>query len=134
MANGGYWHTDAEWQRVEEPLRQLDPTLLEFAEKVALEVTKNQRDWPERSIVWGTSVRRLIQVYLVSPEDLTFNLWLCASQDRGGKRYWKQEASVQDKVVAEFQSSLATLLLEGKAKLEAWSEADLEYATNVAST
>ena len=74
-----------------------------------------------------------MQVYLASAEDLTFNLWFCASQDRGGKRYWKQETPIQGKVIAEFQNSFALLLQEGKAKLEALSEADLEFITNVAS-
>jgi hypothetical protein len=66
MANGSYWHTEAEWQRVEGPLLQLDPTLSEFAESFGLQVTKNHKDWPERSIVWGESIRLHIQVYLAS--------------------------------------------------------------------
>ena len=133
MANGGYWQTEREWQRAEGPLLLLDPTLSEFSERFGLHVTKNQKDWPERSIVWGESIRLHMQVYLASAEDLTFNLWFCASQDRGGKRYWKQETPIQGKVIAEFQNSFALLLQEGKAKLEALSEADLEFITNVAS-
>lgn len=132
MANGGYWRTKAEWQRVEEPLLQLDPSLCEFATQFGLQVTKNHKDWPERSIEWGTRIRLLIQVYLADPENLTFNLWLCASQDRSGKRFWKQETPIQSKPVADFQSTFASLLREGKAKLEGWSEADLEFVTDVA--
>ena len=132
MANGSYWQTKAEWQRVEEPLLRLDSALSEFAAQFGLQLTKNHKDWPERSIEWGTRVRLLIQVYLADAESLTFNLWLCASQDRGGKRFWRQETPIQSKPVSDFQSSFASLLLEGKAKLEGWSEADLEFVTNVA--
>ena len=133
MANGNYWHTEAEWQRVEEPLLLLDPSLTVFAKQFGFEITKNHKDWPSRSVAWGQDIHLLIQLYLENPENLTFNLWLCASQDRDGKRYWKTAMPVQGKVVSEFYSSFASLLTESKVKLEAWSEADLEFATNIDS-
>ena len=131
MGNGNYWLTEAEWQRIEEPLLQLDPAFEEFAKQFDLQIKKKHKGDPSRSVEWGKKIRLLIQVYLENPDNLTFNLWLCASQDREGKRYWKTEMPVQGKVVGEFQTVFASLLNEGKAKLETWSEADLEFVTNV---
>ena len=133
MANGGNWHNRAEWRRVEGPLQQLDPILAQFSKRLGLHVTKNQKDWPERTIVWGQGIQLLIQVYLANPEQLTFNMWLCASQDRDGKRYWKHETLIEGKPVAEFEGSFGSLLDEGRLKLESWSEQQLEYATDVAA-
>ena len=131
MANGGYWASKDEWQRVEAPLLEVDSILNEFASEFGHRVTKNHKDWPERSIEWGVNIRRLVQLYLADEKDLTFNLWLCASQDRDGKRYWKQENLVKGCPIAEFQHHLPSLLREGRAKLEGWNESDLEFATNL---
>jgi len=133
MANGGYWHTDADWRRAEEPLHQLDPALYRFVEKFGWQYSKNAKDWPERSIVYGNGARWLIQVYLVSQEALTFNVWLCASQDRDGKRFWKQETAIEGKAIPKFKQSFEALLNDCKAKLESWSENDLEFVTDVDS-
>ena len=134
LANGGYWQTEADWQRVEAPLRRLDPVLDAFAGEHHLGITRNLKDWPERSVVWGESIRLLIQVYLTDPQQLTFNIWLCASRDRGDKRYWKHEMPVRGLPVEAFENDFASLLREAKAKLESWSEADFEFATPVART
>ncbi len=132
MANGGYWHTKADWQRAEAPLRRLDPVLDAFAGQHRLRITRNLKDWPERSIAWGDSIRLLIQVYLTDPQHLTFNVWLCASHDRGDQRYWKHEMPVRGLPVEAFENDFASLLREAKAKLESWSEADFEFATPLA--
>ena len=131
MANGGYWATEDEWRRVEAPLLEVDPEISQFAKEFGLRVTKNLKDWPERSIVWGSAIRRLIQLYLVDEKQLTFNLWLCASQDRGDERYWKQEKLINAKTVPEFKDSMPGLLREARIKLEAWSESDLVPAAKL---
>jgi len=131
MANGGIWATDAEWRRVEAPLREVDAAIGDFAAEFGLRVTKNQKDWPERSIAWGDAIRRLIHLYLADEKALTFNLWLCAYQDRDGSRYWKREHLINAQPVHEFKDSLAQLLREGREKLEGWSEQDLELGANL---
>ena len=131
MANGGHWATDDEWRRVEAPLLEVDAEIGQFAKEFGLRVTKNLKDWPERSIAWGSAIRRLIQLYLVDEKQLTFNLWLCASQDRGDERYWKHEKLISAKTVSEFKDSLPVLLREARMKLEAWSERDLELAVHL---
>ncbi len=133
MANGGYFD-EQQWQKLEKPLFAIDPIINEFAKTKGLEVTRNQKDWPERSIVWHENdVRCLIQLYLASEELVTYNLWLCASQDRGNGRFWKQESPVKNQPVSEFSSQLAELLGEGREKLLSWSNnpSVMEYATGI---
>lgn len=133
MANGGWYGTQEEWERIESPLLEIDPIIDDFANEIGLCISKNHKDWPERSIEWGKEVRCLIQLYLADEKSLTFNLWLCASQDRGDKRYWKQETPVKEKQVSDFEGNLASLLREGREKLLNWSEnsEQLEFATTL---
>ena len=132
MANGGYFDKE-QWQELEKPLLFVDPIIHEFAVTHGLEVIRNHKGWPERSIVWHNGdVRCLIQLYLASENLLTFNLWLCASQDRGSKRFWKQESPIKSRPIPEFSDQLPGLLQEGWEKLLRWSNdpSDMEYATD----
>ena len=129
MANGGWYGTDEEWERLEKPLLEVDPIMEGLARKFGLAVSRNHKNWPERSIEWEDNVSCLIQLYLVDDKKLTFNLWLCASQDRHGKRYWKQETPVKEKTIDAFKEDLGRLLEEGRRKLLEWSndESLLEF-------
>jgi len=133
MANGGWYGTKEEWERIERPLLEVDSIINNFAREAGLAVTRNYKGWPERSIVWGEDIRCLIQLYLADEKSLTFNLWLCASQDRGRTRYWKQETTVKAKKVSEFKEDLAALLREGREKLVNWSKngEQLKFATTL---
>ena len=53
MANGGWYGTKEEWQRIEKPLLEIDSIVDDFANELSLSVSKNHKDWPERSIEWG---------------------------------------------------------------------------------
>lgn len=133
MANGGYF-SQQQWQRMEMPLLAVDSIISEFAESNGLEVRRNHKNWPGRSMVWkNNNVRCLIQLYLASEDSLTFNLWLCASQDRGRERYWKQESPVKNRPIPEFSEKLSLLLEEGREKLLEWSNDPslMEYATGI---
>ena len=133
MANGGNFNQE-QWQRLEKPLLEIDPVINEFAALHGLEVTRNLKDWPERSMAWyAEDVRCLIQLYLASEEGPTFNLWFCASQDRGRERYWKTESPVQNEPILHFASRLPSLLAEGREKLLAWSNnpSVMKYATDM---
>ena len=128
MANGGYWQSKEDWLRAESPLLALDDELTAFAAEHSLRLTKNHKEWPERSLEWGGNIRRLIQVYLADEKTLTFHLWLCASQDRQDGRYWKQALLVEAKPVSNFQESFPELLRVARAELESWSQDVLELA------
>jgi|HubBroStandDraft_3_1064219.scaffolds.fasta_scaffold342375_2 hypothetical protein len=134
MANGGWYGTDEEWKRIEAPLKLLDPELDRFARKHGLAVTKNFKNWPERSLHWDAEVRCLIQVFLVDESTLNLNLWICASQDRDGSRFWKKETLRNGVQASELAGELFELLEAGKRKLDCWDAhpEELQFATTLA--
>ncbi len=118
MANGGWYGTKEEWQHIEAPIKSLDPELEHFAALHSLSISRNYKDWPDRSIIWGSDVRCLVQLYLDDAETLGINLWICASQDRGHDRYWKQEFLCKGASIADIAPRLPGFLDTAKAKLD----------------
>jgi hypothetical protein len=129
----GHPRSKAEWERLERSLVELDATIGAFAKKYGLSCSANYHGWPERSLVWGTEVRRLIQIYLEGEARLTFRVWLCASEDRGRKRYWKQENLREGLTAEQLKTELLDLLEIGYQKVNSWPRSSLEYATEVAA-
>ena len=127
----GFHGSEADWERAEAPLRALDNELEDFSKRHGIPLSRNARSWPDRSLVWGSPVRRLIQIFLVDEKDLTYNLWICASEDRDNKRYWKQELLRSAVVVTEIEAEFAGLLERGRALLESWDSDSLELATTI---
>ncbi len=128
----GHSGSSAEWSRIERPLVEVDPVIAEFARRHGLSCSANGHEWPERSLVWGDAIRRLIQIYLESEAALTYRVWLCASQDRGRKRFWKQENLRVGLSPEQLKAELPALLGQAYAKVDAWQESSLEFATEVA--
>jgi hypothetical protein len=135
MANGGWYGTPEEWSRIEAPLIDVDPKIDAFARSFRLTVTKNHKDWPERSIQWGGEPRCLIQIYLLNSEALKWNLWICCSIDKELKRYWRREFLIENQSICEFENQLLALLFDGRKRLIEWSEhpETLELATSLIS-
>jgi hypothetical protein len=75
----------------------------------------------------------LIQVFLVDQSALTLNLWICASQDRDGSRFWKNEMLRKEEQASQIAADLFSLLDDGKRKLDRWSAHPemLEFATKL---
>ena len=136
MANGGWHGTPEEWQRLEGPLLAIDHLLEQFARTHGLELSKNAKDSPERSIRWGNNPSFLIQVYLENEAGPSWNLWLCCSEDRSDTRYWRKDFPVRDERVESFQERLPALLEESLNQLLAWgaNSDELEFATKIAPT
>jgi hypothetical protein len=124
----GFQGSESEWQRIEAPLLRVDSALELFASAQGLGISKNYHNHPERSLTWGTGLRRLIQLYLADSKLLTFNVWLCASQDRGSSRYWKQEFLLKEQNIETFFGTLSPLLEEAYRKVDSWTAEDLERA------
>ena len=124
----GFQGSESEWQRIEAPLLRVDSALELFASAHGLGISKNYHNHPERSLTWGAGLRRLIQLYLADSRLLTFNMWLCASQDRGSSRYWKQEFLLKEQSIDIFFSTLPSLLNEAYRKVDSWTAEDLERA------
>lgn len=133
MANGGWYGTPGEWRRLEQPLLDIDPVLEAFAREHCLAVTRNHKNHPERSIHWDNGIRCLMQLYLADEASLTFNFWLCASQDRGGERYWRQTTPRKGKRIEEFRDALPSLLRQGRTTLLQWCRhpEQFEFATRL---
>jgi len=129
----GYAGSKAEWVRIERPLIEVDSIIGAFATEHGLSCSANYHDWPERSLIWGNGVRRLIQIYLESEDQLTFRVWLCASQDRGLKRFWKQENLRTGLGPEQLKAELPTLLAQAYEKVNSWQESLLEFATEMAA-
>jgi hypothetical protein len=122
-----------EWAQIEQPLLGVDPILDEFAKKFGLKKFRNFNDWPCRVFDWDNGVRCQIQLYLVDCEKLTFNLWLCASQDRGTSRFWRHETPIREQRIEQFADRLADELQQGRRKLIGWTAnpAALEFAAEL---
>ena len=133
MANGGWYGTEEEWQRVEAPLLEIDDIFQAFADSLGYPVERNYKDNPSRSIVWDNGVRCLIQLFQVNETALTFNLWICASLDKGGRRYQRDETLVNGMQVHEFAPTLPQLLDKAATKLHEWSSKpeNLEFKTTL---
>jgi len=130
MPNGFHESREA-WDRIEAPLRPLDPALEAFARQHDMSLGRNYHNWPERSLRWGKPVSRLIQIYLEDEDQLTWNVWLCASEDRSSGRYWRREFLRKAVPIQEISGDLTTLLEQARRTVEGWSAQDLEFATKL---
>lgn len=127
----GFHGSKAQWERIESPLRVLDEGLESFSKQYGIRVTRNTRNWPDRSLIWGEPIRRLIQIYLADEEHLTYHFWLCASEDRGDKRYWKHQFLKEEASASEISGELGNLLERGRTLLESWDGDALDFATTL---
>jgi hypothetical protein len=130
MANG-FHGSESEWQRLETPLQPLDERMLAFANRHGMTFDRGRR-WPDRSLEWwGDSIRRYIQIYVKNEAALTYNMWLCASEDRGRDRYWKQEFLKDGVPASEIDEQLDDLLDHARTLLESWDSNSLEFAIQI---
>jgi hypothetical protein len=127
----GYHGGEADWSRLEAPLRDIDPILEAFASAKQLTLTRNLRGEPERSLHYSSAVRRLIQLYVESASGPTFNVWVCASEDRGLERYWKRDFIARSVTPDELRKSLETWLEAAHDQLLRWNSEDLVFATTI---
>jgi len=130
MPNGFHGKKE-EWDRMEAPLLEIDGVLADFAEKHGCQYSRNFHNNPERSISWGKKIEKLIQIYLDDEDKLTFNLWIAATQDRWGKRYWKKEFLRKGVPISDIKQNLPALLHRSYEILESWKNKDLELAVKL---
>jgi len=120
-----------EWRRIEAPLVAIDPTLQTYSQNHGMSLDRNHQDCPERSLTWGGPVKRLIQISLADKKTLTFNLWICAFEDREKNRYWKNELVKRAVSIEEISSNLPELLEVARTRVEAWKSGDLAFANTL---
>jgi hypothetical protein len=127
----GYHGPEEEWRRLEALLRELDAPLEAFAARHGMTIGRNYHSWPERSLRWGSDPEKVIQIYLEDEKQLTWNVWLCASQDRGRQRFWKRDFLRRDTPMVELHPIIEQLLDEAFSTLNSWRVEDLEFATEL---
>ena len=120
-----------EWNRLEAPLKEIDPVLGAFAASHGLTLTRNYHAEPERSLRHHGDINRLIEIFVGDETAPTYKVWLCASQDRGHERYWKRRFITEAATPADLKNSIREWLTEGYAELFRWSENDLVFATRL---
>ena len=131
LPNGFYGRPD-DWDALEAPLLRIDPLFVSFSEAWHMKLSKNYHNWPERSMEWYQgSIRKLIQIFLESEKCPTYTLWVCASEDRDGRRYWKHKTLKKAVEFKEIEENLAHLLIEAKSHLNSWSSDELGFATTL---
>src|SRR5579864_395495 len=117
----GFYGSPVDWQRLEAPLLAIDERLAIFARANGLDQGRNYRNWPERSLRWQAgNVHKLIQIYLEDEKALAFTFWICATEDRGTQRFWKQKSLKKNVPFEEIDLELHELLTIGKKTLDDW--------------
>ena len=108
------------------PLRELDAGLSAFAGAHSLEMVQNYHNIPGRMLKWNrASIQRVIQISLYDQDKIL--LALSAYKDEAGHRFGKRWPASLDIPLQEFKTNLEPLLSEAYERLDAVSEADLEY-------
>ncbi len=127
MANG-FYGSRSEWVRITIPLERLDSELERFARAKGLTLGKNTKNWPDREFRWEDTLRRLIQIYLADQEQLTWTMWICASEDRSSKRFWKKQTLIEAVSIEDLKAQLPHLLQSAWEALKRWAASDLTPA------
>ncbi len=124
MANGFYGDSDA-WDRISLPLLLIDPKLERFAKAKGLELKRNAKNWPDREFRWRDDLDRLIQIFLESEENLTWTMWITASEDRSGKQYSRSKTLAKAVRIEQLEKQLDELLDHGWDEVTSWVPGDL---------
>jgi len=106
----GYHGTPEGWEHLERPLKRLDSVLDEFASRHQLVLTRNERNWPDRSFHWGDRPAILIQVFLESETGPSYTMWVSASDDRSRAEYWKHRTLIKATSIDVLERQLPELL------------------------
>ncbi len=122
MANG-FMGSKEEWDRLESPLLSLDPLLESVAADYGFSIEKNGKS-PQRSLVANTDMRYLLQLFIAEDQVPTFNLWICASQRRNDRTWWREQTVLQGVTAQEIIHN-ETLIRASATKLLAWRSHDL---------
>jgi hypothetical protein len=116
---------DKKIKELENYLIPLDSMFEDFARHHKLKLSKNSKDWPERSFSWvDGKLNKLMQIYLESESKNTFLIWGCVTRSKLFKRYWFKLEPQRISPPFEWKI-LEKLFLEEKRKLDNIREHEL---------
>ena len=127
----GYHGSDEGWQRLEEPLCQADSVIAAFGKRHGIPIGRNHHNWPERSLEWGKNPARIIQIYLEDESQLSWTVWICASEDRGRQRFWKRSYLRRGVQMNALLGEIESILEEGFRVVSSWTSDQLEFAATL---
>jgi hypothetical protein len=119
VANG-FYGTEEEWNRIENPLQKLDTDLQQFAEDHHLVLIKNAKNWPNRLFRWGETPEVLLQVFLESEKALTYTFWISACDNRSRAEYWKHKTLIKAAPIEVLERELPELLQRAYVTVSGW--------------
>ena len=123
MPNGFHGSKD-DWERLVEPLRELDGELNAFAREHGMRIDENYHNMANRMLRWSmNSIDRVIQISLYG-DDLVL-LAYHAFRDEAGKRYIKFWDGIKDVSIAQFQIMMPQLLESAYRELQQVQASDL---------
>jgi len=124
----GFHGLKEEWQQLVKPFEEIDEILATVAKSRGMELTRNSRGWPERSLRWGAGIRRQFQVYLENEKTGKFRVGITAGKDGPEGRSWRGKVLREGIRWSALREELPALLEEGVRMLDGWSESDLVLA------
>lgn len=130
MANG-FHGSEREWNELQAPFLEIDGEIAMFARTQGMKLSKNDHEWPERSLRWSSNgMNRLIQIYLSDEKVPRYCLWICAYQDRNGARLWKQAFMKKDAPWSSVREDLTESLSNCFDIVNSWKPSDLGPVTS----
>lgn len=122
MANG-FMGSKEEWDRLEAPPLELDPWLVSLSADYGFAIEKNGKN-PQRSLIADSRIRYLLQIFTADEAVPTFNDWICASQRRDGRTWWREQFPLRAVTVDEIVQNEG-LVRASAERLLAWTQQDL---------
>lgn len=123
----GFQGPPSEWDRLEAPLRPLDPAVEAFADRHGLELVRNDRGWPGRRMRWtDAGIERRIDVFLQDEESGTLAVWAAAWIDHGDERHGRSEWLRERAAPEVLADEVDDVLEAARRSAGAWRREDLE--------
>ncbi len=122
----GFIGSNEEWDRLEAPLREIDPIVTAFADRHGMVIEYNYHNWPNRHLVWGDSLRRAIQIVRSTGEPPLYSVHLAASEWRTDGHFVKQSVVAKGLDLAALKTGLERRLEKALSEVSSWTSADLE--------
>jgi len=122
------YFSEKEFRKLEAPLIEIDPILLDFARRHNMQLDKNAKGWPVRELNWDlnsvTSRGKQIAIF-VSPEGKNYDFCLAAGEHRGNENHYRKKMFHEHSPWSVIQANLANDLENAFKEGQSWKFEDL---------